>query len=476
MYTVSSAKSLSKPQNTSIAIGSFQVEVETLVEQTVVRAPSGSTADIVTTTHRRTNGTDPVSRPVIFAFNGGPGAASAFTDFGFLGPLRIDLPDPVHPSMHPPFALVENGDSPLDEADVVLIDPPGTGLSRISTGGNAEDFFGVRQDAEAVLATIIGWCARHGRENSPRYLLGESYGVMRAIAILTISVGGPTEGGTLTGFGFNGAMLFGTSAHTARQLVGDLTYILDMPSMAATAWYHGAIDRGSVELATHVHAALEFARTELPILLHRGARLSTTVLEKAATEMSALTGLPADFIVQRQLRVDLSAFAESLLAPNNRRVGMYDSRYTSALHLSRKDPVADDPAMGRYSNVFAHAARSRFRELGLEQVNDYRLVDFTNLNSHWDWGSGPGILTLPDFTSDLGVVMERDQSLRLMFATGYFDLATPLGAAEYVAEHATADPERTRVEHYASGHMPYLGDEPRQKLAQDVRSFVTPTS
>jgi len=276
-----------------------------------------------------------------------------------------------------------------------------------------ENFFGIAADTQAMLAVIMAWCTRHGRENSPRFVLGESYGVIRAVAMLSAAVGGPTEGGALPGFGFNGAIFIGTSAHAGRMGLGDLAYTLNVSAMAATAYYHGVAGPNDGGIAAHVQRARSFEQHTMAGLLHLGSRVSPAQLSTAAAEMASLTGLPVELLIAKGLRVDPGSFAQTLLANQGLRVGIYDSRFTSDSCATRNDPVADDPAMGRYSPAFAHAARARFDALGISDSNNYRLIDFHGVNGPWNYGNGPGVVTPPDSIADLAVVMERDRQLRV---------------------------------------------------------------
>lgn len=443
--------------------------VDSVIELTEVRAPGGQTATITTITHRLRSGSE--DRPVIFVFNGGPGAASAFLEFGLFGPERIDLPDPLDPPTHPPFALVSGADSPLDVADVVLIDPPGTGLHRLEEAAE-RSFLGTTADAHTMLAVIAAWCSRHGRSNSPRYLAGESYGTTRIASMLSLSMGGPTHGGVLRGLGFSGVLLLGSSLDLGRRGHGDIAIVNAFSAMAATAWYHGAVSR-DVALDEHIACAGRYARTHLLGLLYAGFASSHAEISTAAETMSGFLGVRPEAISAQRLRIDPMTFSRLVLADRGLRVGIYDSRFTAPLHGDPHDPVADDAAMGRYSAAFAWAGSSRMRSSGLDAHGDYRLVDFSQVNGRWDWGAGPGVPLFGDAIADLARALSRSSSLRVFFGTGCFDLATPLGAAEYAASHLTDDATRVSTHVYESGHMPYLGDAPRRRLARDIRAFVT---
>lgn len=451
------------------------VLVDTQVERWDLRGPGGGEAAAVTTTYNRTGPELPPNRPVIFAFNGGPGASSGFLGSGLLAPFRIDLPSPTNPPVHGPFRLVPNREHLLDAADIVLVDPPGTGLTRVTEHARA-DFLGVNQDADAALAVIRGWCSRMGRDGSPLYLLGESYGSIRVATILSRSLGGPTIGGELHGTAFSGAIMVGGAFDLAGRTFGDTRFVATFPTMAATAWYHGAIEQvGS--LSEHVASASKFAREELVPLYDRGRRLEKQERTKAAHVMSSFIGLPANWIAAHDLRVEANEYAVQLLAENGLQVGAYDSRFAAPLRTGTPqaqpgDPVADDSAMGRYTHSFAWASRELLRRGGVSDLADYRMIDFGNVNGKWDWGHGPGKWLPIDPIGFLRRAIDLDPGFRLLFASGIYDFVTPIESAQIAADHIAYDPSRVVVRNYESGHMPYIGDEPRAAISADIRNFI----
>lgn len=171
-------------------INGQKVHYRAVVEETFATDADGQrTASLVTTSYFRDSVSDADSRPVIFVFNGGPGSAGLWLQMGLVGPRRIDFEDPINPPTVPPWRLVDNEESLLDVADVVIFDPPGTGYSRVLPAGKPEDFYGTRQDARLTLDFVRDWIRRHGRFNSPRFLLGESYGTIRAVVVAKLMAG-----------------------------------------------------------------------------------------------------------------------------------------------------------------------------------------------------------------------------------------------------------------------------------------------
>ncbi|WP_024889413.1 S10 family peptidase [Luteimonas huabeiensis] len=412
-------------------------------------------------------------RPLIFAFNGGPGSASLWLHMGLLGPKRPDYgaqagDEEIRPPTAPPFALVDNPESPLDVADVVLIDPPGTGFARVVGEANADRVFGVREDAEAIARFIGDWLRRHGRERSPRYLMGESYGTVRAAEVARLLAGGPTASGRMDGIALNGVMLLGQAMDGSRR-GPELAAVTGLPSYAATAWYHRAVPRADT-LEAHVARARAFAEGPYLQALFQGSRLDASARAAVAAELAALTGIPAARWRELDLRMDAAAFGRELLRADGLQVGAYDARFVLPLAASGGDPVADDPAMGQYAPLYIAALHTHLREhLGVAAGRAYNAIEFRRVNARF-WKGQPPLQD--NHALALATAMRRNPALRVLVATGHYDLVTTTGAAEQAVALSGMAPERVTLRTYASGHMPYVGVASRARLAADVRNFV----
>jgi carboxypeptidase C (cathepsin A) len=431
-------------------------------------------ASIFVTSYVRSDVKDAVSRPVIFAFNGGPGSASLWLHLGVMGPRRVDFDDPTRPRTVAPFATVANPDSPLDVADIVLIDPPGTGYSRILPGGKPEQFYGVEQDARAMVQVVEQWLRRHGRVNSPKYLVSESYGTIRAAVMARLMAGGPTQTGSMDGLTLNGVVLLGQAMDMARGAEGDdRAYLAILPSLAATACHFGKAAPGCTPEG-QVAAARRFIETSYLAALHAGSHLPADRKAAVAREMAALIGLPEKDVLVADLRISGAAFARLLLAGEGRRIGLYDARFVLPSQGAGGDPVADDPAMGQYVPGFVGAwSDYAAKTLKVDLDIPYEPIAFRDVNGRWDFGFGPGVPVGKNYALDLAAAMNRNPAMRLMVGTGYYDLVTPLGSADYVVAHAGIPLARTSFHGYPSGHGPYLGVEARTALARDLRAFVS---
>lgn len=466
-------------QHTGV-FGGQQVTYTATVEETFIFNDQGErVASLVSISYMRTNIANAVQRPVIFAFNGGPGSASLWMLMGLLGPHRVLFQDTiseeeVHPKTTPPFLFGPNPDSLLDVADIVLFDPPGTGFSRVLGENNEKMFYGVEQDAKVTCEFIEDWVDRNKRWNSPKFLMGESYGTVRAAVASRMLTGGPFSTGRMEGITLNGVILLGQ----AMNIFGggnDIRFQNVLPTLAAAAWYHGKVNRENKSLEQHVDDARVFVANEYARALYAGSTLSSDERSRIADRLSALTGLSRNFILQKDLRVDGGSFAAELLKSEGKQVGLYDGRFTLPLNPSGKDPVADDPAMAQYVPAFVVTLNEYLKnDLHVDIDRTYNAIEFKKVNAAWDYGFGPGIpASNKNYAEDLAIAMRRNPRMKLLVGTGYFDLVTTLGSAEYTIAHV--DIERSRVSHklYRSGHMPYIGAFNRRILAEDLRQFIT---
>lgn len=449
-----------------------KVAYRTTLQETILKGANGQPAASLFSFSYVAKGAK-TDRPVVFVFNGGPGSSSVWLHMGMLGPRRIAMADPVKPPTVPPFALENNPYSLLDVADLVFIDPIGTGYSRLLPGGRAEDFYGVTQDARATSEFIQGWLTANGRWNSPKFLMGESYGTVRASVVATNLMGGPmSPAGALGATTLNGVIILGPSFDMNRGggAGDDRAALASLPTMAATAWVHGKAAASSAEGAAE--AARKFAREVYLPALYAGEDLPAADKAKVAEGLAALTGLSARTWLDADLRISLSKFGELLLKDQGLQIGAYDGRYTLPLAASGGDPVADDPAMGQYTPSFVAGINDYIeRELKVRAPSTYQAIAFTEVNSRWNWGPGPR-----NYAEDLATAMRRNPSLGVFTGSGYYDLVTTFGALENVARHSGLARERLTMKVYPSGHMPYLGDDSAQLLAADIRVFLAERS
>ncbi|WP_115720127.1 S10 family peptidase [Gallaecimonas mangrovi] len=461
-----------------VKINGHEVAYQAQVTHTQLLTMQGKPgADVVSVSYLRSDIKDESKRPVLFVFNGGPGAASLWTHLGFVGPRRLKMDQgnnsqETTPRVAPPYQLEDNGDSPLDVADIVLFDPPGTGYSTVLPGVNPQAFYGVEADAAATTQFIENWLKSHHRLNSPRFIMGESYGTIRAAEVAKRLAGGPFGTHQMDGVALNGVILLG-QAMDMRNADRDKDSVNLLPTLAALDWYYHPDARHGLSLEQKVEQARQFAAGPYLKALYKGATLGNNAKQQLAQQLADLTGLSAAQVLADDLRFNAHRYAQTLLASKGLDLGMYDGRFTLPAAANGGDPVADDPAMAQYVPAFVASIQRYLRkELHADLPGTYHAIDFT-VNGRWDYGHGPGVPASKDYAPALATAMRRNPQLQLFLGMGYYDLVTPMGNAEYVADHDGFDLKRVHRYYYQAGHMPYLGKANREKLAKDIRQFLT---
>lgn len=416
------------------------------------------------------DGAEPGSRPVTFAFNGGPGSASVWLHMGVLGPRRVvsgdvDSPEP------PPYRVVDNPETLLAHSDLVFIDPVSTGYSRPKKGESVKDYLGFTADVESVAEIIRLWTSRNGRWLSPKYLAGESYGTLRAAAL----AGHLQE---RHGFYLNGLMLissvldFGTIRFTEGN---DQPYPLFVPTYAAIAHYHGK--HGKRKLADVLAEAEDFAARELPWALSRGSRLTPEEKAAAVRKLASLTGLDESYVDRVNLRIEHVRFFTELLRERGLTTGRMDGRFTTWEPDGGRELMSDDASVSRiigaYSAGFNHYVRS---ELGYENDLPYEVLSM-DVVRNWSYSEFEGRAV--SAVEALSAAMRANPHLKVHVALGYYDGATPYYAAEHVLAHLQI-PENLRgnIEsaYYPAGHMMYVHEPSRVQQSKDLAEFVRSSS
>ncbi len=428
--------------------------------------------------YTREDGEAPHERPIVFCFNGGPGSSSVWLHLGAFGPRRVAVTDEGMPHP-PPGRLVDNEDSLLDVADLVFVDPVGTGFSRAIPGEEAKQFAHFKRDIEAVGEFIRIYLTRNGRWGSPKYLAGESYGTTRAAGLA----------GHLyrrNGMSLNGLILvssilnFQTAGFDPKTWTfergNDLPYPLFLPTYAASAWFHRRLEQRFLDLPLpELLAEVErFAATDYTLALFEGDGLEPARFDAIAERLASYTGLPVEYVRAYQLRIEILRFCKELLRSEGRTVGRIDSRYTGVDRFRAGDAMEADPSidavMGPYTSALNDYVR---RELGYESDLPYEVMSET-VHEAWDYEDFKNAHV--DVSETLRETISRNPFMRVYVANGYYDLATPHFATEYTFDHLGLDPSlRGNVEmsYFEAGHMMYVHAESRRKLSEELRAFVT---
>ena len=412
---------------------------------------------------------DVAQRPLIFVFNGGPGSASIWLHLGTVGPYRVKMQDEGW-MPEPPYRLIPNEDTWLDKADLVFIDPVGTGYSRAVKPDDNKKYWSLQADLDSVGEFIRLYLTRNKRWTSPLYLAGESYGTTRASGL----AGHLLDGGR--GIAFNGLILISTvmSFQTILFARGnDLPFNVYIPTYAATAWYHGKLadDLQKKPIREFLDEVEAWTESDYTLALMKGDKLGADERDTIATTLSRYTGIEKKYIDRADLRIHIMRFCRELLRDDNRSVGRLDSRFKGISGQAIAEFPEFDPSMiaimPPYTAMFYDYVRD---ELGYETDLNYEVLSF-NVNQAWEWDRG----AFADTSERLRSGFAKNPFMKVFVAQGYYDLATPHFAAEYTFNHMGLDPEvrdNIKFHYYEAGHMLYLDVTCLAQLKTDVDTFL----
>ena len=405
-------------------------------------------------------------RPLTFVFNGGPGSSSVWLHMGAIGPKRVCM-EPEGWMPRPPFRLEENSDTWLDRTDLVFIDPVETGYSRAATEKLIEKFWGYKGDIESVGDFIRLYPTTSGRWGYPLFLAGASYGTTRAEGLAGDLVN--------KGIAFSGIVLISTAINLRPIFFGvgdDLPFMLFVPTYAAAAWYHKRLDKEHLEkdLPDYLQEVSAWAESELCAALMKGDRLSAEERDTVASKLAAYTGLDPEYVKGTNLRVNIHRFCRELLRDQRRSVGRLDARFLGIEADQVNDMPEYDPAMiaimPAYTTMFNSYSVS---ELEVETNIPYRIMHHFK-ERKWQWENG----MLPHTGESLRSAMAKNPYMKVLVAQGYYDLATPHFATEYMVSHLNLDPEVRKnlsMYYYNAGHMFYLDTGSLSTFKRDVDHF-----
>lgn len=449
--------------------GSQRISYTATIGETILTGDDGTQEAVIVTTSYVKDPKD-TSRPVFFIYNGGPGSGSVWLQMGAFGPKRVAIPSDARDDGAPPYPVVDNPDSLLDVADLVFIDPPGTGYSYLTKGTDKSKYYGLRQDAHAVAEVIRRWINDNGRWGSPKYLGGESYGTTRTAMVVD-----ELEGATYNDVGLNGLILISTILDfAAREPTpgNEMAYVVTLPNMATAAWFHGKATAPSVEAIAQ--EAREFAIGPFATALLKGQDLPAEERASVRAELSRLTGLSEEYLEQANLRVTSQRFYKELLRDRGLTVGRLDARYTGTDFDNAGETPDADPSFYGIDAGYTAAINEWAREgLGFETDRSYNSIG-REPGANWDWslGSGWGRNAYLNVAPLIGRAMRQNSGLRVFNAQGWYDFATPFFGAEYSLNRPGIPQDRLTFKYYGSGHMMYIRDEDRATLSRDIRSFM----
>jgi carboxypeptidase C (cathepsin A) len=454
----------------TITLRGKEVPYHTVSEDNVFYDDEGKPiASIFSYSYFRSDVEDVKSRPVIFGFNGGPGTSSMMVHVGFLGPRRVkygEVDDDGLPL--PPYEACDNDQCLLDIADLVLIDPVGTGFGRLLDESRRDMFYGIEEDAEAILTFIQAWLARYNRWQSPKYLLGESYGCTRATTVAGMgSLSGAERAYSVT---FDGLILIGNTVKVGKYREAPPVYpaVLAFPTLAAVNWYHNHPSNQTVE--EFVAEAKQFADTDYLLALYQGNTLQGEARERIIERVMYYIGVSREYLEKRALVVEEVEFRSQVARKKGRAVARLDGRITRPLYSPGLDEQTfgprDDAAEGKYNAFYQSVLCGElFPLLGIKTDRNF-------VNSHSLWPSWNYDVKGRTTAQNLSAAMRRTPTMRTFFINGWYDICTQIGILYYTLDHSDLPLDRVFVKGYEAGHMAYLGEDNIQSVTDDIYTFI----
>ncbi|HEX7253087.1 MAG TPA: hypothetical protein VF376_09420 [Thermoanaerobaculia bacterium] len=435
-------------------------------------------ASIGYTAYVRKDGGAAARRPITFAYNGGPGSSSIWLHMGALGPRRIVTADATA-TAPPPYQVVDNAYSLLDKTDIVMIDPVGTGFSRAVGDAKDKDFWGTDPDIESVSRFIKQYISDNGRWNSPKYLLGESYGTTRSAGVVDYLQ-------TRMGMAFNGVVLVSVAVDLSAIFAvpgNDRPYPLYLPSFAATAWYHKLIPNAPKELEPWLTEVRQFAASDYAAALAEGDRLAPERRTEIIKKLHGYTGLSEQYLDLANMRVSENEYTQELMRQHRITVGRLDSRFSGVTWDPLAKEAEEDPQASAIEGAFTAALFDWLHD-GLKFGQGKTYVVGADVWKTWDFRhKTPGApIALPSMTNtgiDLAHAMTFNPNLRVLLLNGLYDLATPFFATEsMVAALHLEKPLQSHLEmkYYPAGHMMYVYEPSLKAFKSDIADFIGKTS
>ncbi len=428
-------------------------------------------------------GAPAAGRPITFLYNGGPGSSTVWLHMGAFGPRRVVTKDGSH-TPAAPYGLIDNAYSLLDASDLVFIDAPGAGFSRIAGKDKEKAFWGVDADAHAFEQFILGFLSHYGRWNSPKYLFGESYGTPRsAVVVSALETGESVD--------FNGVILLSQILNFDLSVDGpaanpgtDQAYVTALPTFAASAWYHNKVsgDRPS-DLKAFLKEAETFAIGDYASALQAGAELGATRRQAIAERLSHYIGLPTPYLLKADLRVSGGMFEKKLQEEQGLTTGRLDTRFAGP----DIDPLSKESDYDPQSAGLSSAYVSAFNEYSRTQLGygaGKIFKPFADVGKFWSFEHQqpnapegfPGPLNV---MPDLAVALKINPQLKVMVTGGYYDLATPYYEGWYEMHHLPIPNDlQANIEYhyYPSGHMVYANEASLKALHDDTADFIRRTN
>ncbi len=456
----------------SLVLGKTTLDYTTHASETYIKDKKGNPcASIFSIAYFKDGVKDPTRRPISFVFNGGPGSSSVWLHMGLLGPMRIHVPSDATDDGAPPYQIEQNPFSLLSVTDLVFIDPVGTGYSRALGESTDKDFWGVDRDASSIAEFIRLIITKFKRWNSPKYIIGESYGSIRAALLV-----GELQS-YFTSIALNGVMLISPALDVKTFIFApdnELPFVTYLPSYAAAAWYHNKLPRKPDNFKAFLQEVRDFATNEYLVALFQGDSLDEEKKSHIVDKLHQYTGLDKIYLRRTNLRIDSSRFLKELLRDRGLILGRADCRYVGKDPDDAGEYTENEPELSGTDSAFTASVNDYLgRVLKVDLEQEYEILSF---NAHRAW-KRPGthrhlFSGFMNVTPILAKGAAENKDLRIFVANGYFDLTTAFFSAEYMFNHSGVPKERITMKYYEGGHMMYTHEPSFKKLADDLRDFI----
>lgn len=455
-------------------IGKEVLSYTAVAGDTIVQDHEGAQqANIFTISYIKEGVDHAEDRPIMFLFNGGPGSSAVWLHLGAFGPKRVTLSNDPLDFGAPPYSLADNPNTLLRFSDLVFVDPVGTGYSHALGKYRDKDFWGVDEDSAVLADFIRAYLTANKRWNSPKYLGGESYGTLRASVLIR-----DLELKLLDGVSFNGVVLLSVALDVRTFLNpgpgNELPYIIDLPTYAATAFYHKALPEQPSDLSAFLHQAEEFAATEYQQALFQGNNLPADQENAIAEKLHHFTGLSVDYLKRCHIRIDQNRFLKELLRSRGLTLAVHDTRFTGKDPDDAGENVGVDPFLFGVSGPYVSSMNNYLStDLGVKISEPYTVF---SIEAAQTWKrAGDGNQAFSGFlntAANLQQAASTNKDFRIFVASGMHDLTTAYFGTQYVFAHSGIDKDRVTLKNYFGGHMMYIYLPSLQQLASDIGVFM----
>lgn len=458
----------------SIRVGGQTIPYKATASTTLLKNDKGEATGLMySVAYTKSDVKDLSTRPVAFLYNGGPGSSTMWLHMGAFGPRRAYT---VNGAFTPPapYKLVDNTETLFDKTDLVFIDAMGTGYSHAVCKAQDKDFYGIDDDIEAFAQFIVTYLSRNDRWNSPKFLIGESYGTFRSAALGNYLQSRDTVH-------LNGIVLISSVLDLSSLTFApgdDRPYVFYLPSYAAVAWYHKVLKDRPADVVAFIEEARKYAQGEYAAALYKGAALSASEKAAVAKRVSYFTGLSEDYLMKADLRVNLGQFRAELQRKEGLTTGRIDARFTGYTYDLLEENAQGDPEGPAVGGAFT-ALINTYNHDELKFGKDRVYHNSANVFGSWNWvrkdQQRRGFPGAPNVDTDLAQAMITNPKLLVQVENGYYDLATPFFATEHTMEHLglpEALQKNIKLDYYTAGHMMYLQDQDRVSLHNQIAGFI----